>query len=257
MCGYCQEEHLLQCLGSARSEGRTLEELETEPPTPGIALDLLIQEGNEPDKFESFSSSNTHNALTFMCRLAADGRSRSPSIKHVAAWALWRLDTFIETVEIFKKTYAITGNDREWLPRMEVNHDWLRQLDQEIVELFEAFHIVKEHAPAEPRVHALSRIARIEWFPLSPGTFGRELWLQRRAMLAWFDSGGVKEILAGPPVRPQLLTYLLLRRRLANEDHQQVVDRLKLTRRLAAIVDLIKRRNIWTPVHNQAFAENI
>jgi hypothetical protein len=224
MCGYCIEALGVEILEAALS-GIAHECVAARWP---LALEMLAQEG-DPEmavQLGRADSMDWPSPLTLRCRrIDAAFAVGAPFAQHVDpfghpalnGWREGDPDMAAIALERFAAWWPRQNPDADkadpygWSPAKDAKD---RELDDLLPELWAA-QAIAFRQPLSPRATTAARSLVLMKSPYVPAPEGRDLWLQRRAMLAWHAQAGPEavRIAQAAGVRTELFRYILIRSR--------------------------------------------
>ncbi len=224
MCGYCTESFALEI---ARAEARDQRCAMLDGDFP-IVLEMFVQEASDIDAALALEA---RFPLSALCRRieAAWLRGQAPppfecsGHEVIGAWSPPRPIDMVNTDTAEEAARVLERFAAWWAPALAAVGAEGRPaggsarplaFDAVLPELWAAFAVVRLCCPRVRVVGAARALAKME-HPGTPSLEARELWLQRRAILAWHDAAGSSwsPLDASAGVRPELVEYLSIRRR--------------------------------------------
>lgn len=224
MGGYCTEAIALEIAGAEARDQRCAM-LDGDFP---IALEMFVQEASDIDAALALGA---RFPLSALCRRveAAWLRGQAPppfersGHEVIGAWSPPSSIYMVDTDTAEEAARVLEHFVAWWAPAPAAVGaegrpvgDPARSLAFGAVlpELWAAFAVVRLCCPRERVVGVARALAKME-HPGTPSLKARELWLQRRAILAWHDAAGSSwsPLDASAGVRPELMEYLSIRRR--------------------------------------------
>ena len=231
MCGYCTEGIAL-AIAQAEVEDRRYEWLDEDH---DLVMEMFVQETSDVDAALALEA---RFPLSALCRQieAAWGRGwRPPPVPRsghavIGGWfpppSIAAVDTTSaeEAACVLERFVAWWGGPSKDTPTdASQRHHPNRTLAfaAMLPELWTAFAMVRLCCP-QKRIMAVAQDLAQMLHPETPSFEARELWLQRKAALAWYDVAGPAMFAqeASGTVRPELLDYVAVRRR--REDARRV-----------------------------------
>ena len=223
MCGYCTESIALEI---ARAEGRDQRCGMLDEDFP-IILEMFVQEASDTDAVLALEA---RFPLSALCRRieATWLRGQAPppfecsGHEVIGAWSPPRPIDMVNTDTAEEAARVLERFVGWWPPaaatagaegRPAGGSERSLAFGAMLPELWTAFAVVRLRCPRE-RVVAVARALTEVQHPGTPSLEARELWLQRRAILAWHDAAGSpwSPLDASAGVRPELTEYLAIRR---------------------------------------------
>lgn len=223
MCGYCTESMALE-FASAEAALRRCDLLDDEHP---LILEQYVQEVSDLDAALALEA---QFSLSVLCRrvvAAYEQGAPLPSAlprqsKALGGWFIPAPTRALNTedaeaaaqvLECFVTWWSQSPNsitEGEW-PAPDLARS--QSFEAMLPELWAALAVLRLAGSAERVMEVGQKLVEMQ-HPATPSFEARELWLQRWAILAWSDAGGVPPAAwIGPQgIRPALLEYLNIRR---------------------------------------------
>ena len=223
MCGYCTESMALE-FARAEAELRRCDLLNEEHP---LVLEQYVQEVSDLDAALALEA---QFPLSVLCRrvVAAyeQGDPLPPALRRqsraLGRWSIPAPTKALNTEDAEAAAQALEGFVTWWSqpPDLITEGEWpapnlarSQSFEAMLPELWAALAVLRLAGPVERVMEVGQKLVEMQ-HPATPSFEARELWLQRRAILAWSDAGGVPPAgWIGPQgIRPALLEYLTIRR---------------------------------------------
>lgn len=223
MCGYCTENMAVE-FATAEAEFRRCDLLDDDHP---LVLEQYVQEVSDLDAALALEA---RFPLSVLCRRVEaaykQGEPLPPIWPHqskvLGGWLIPDPTTALNTGDAESAAQALEGFVTWWSqsPESITEGEWpapdlarSQSFEAMLPELWAALAVLRLAGPAERVMEVGQKLVEMQ-HPATPSFEARELWLQRRAILAWSDAGGVPPAgWSGPQdIRPALLEYLTIRR---------------------------------------------
>lgn len=223
MCGYCTESMALE-FATAEVELRRCDLLDG---GHSLVLEQYVQEVSDLDAALALEA---QFPLSVLCRRVEAAYERGEPLppglprqsEVLGGWLIPDPTTALDTVDAEAAAQALEDFVAWWGQPSEsiTEGEWpaadpgrSQSFETMLPELWAALTALRLAGPAKRVMELGQKLVEMQ-HPATPSFEARELWLQRRAILAWSDAGGVPPAgWVGPQgIRPALLEYLTIRR---------------------------------------------
>ena len=192
-----------------------------------LALEQYVQEVSNLDAALALEA---RFPLSVLCRRVGAayerGESLPPAFPHqseaLGDWLIPNPTTALDAMDAEAAAQALEGFVAWWgQPAASIPEgEWLAAdparsqcFEAMLPEICVALAVLRLVGPAKRVMELGQKLVEMQ-HPATPSFEARELWLQRQAILAWSDAGGVPPAWWFSPqgIRPTLLQYLIIRR---------------------------------------------